>query len=540
MQIVLDKIRRRKMVRKIFAILVVVLVLTSLFGCKPTEPTQQPEAQPTTASAEPTKAPEPTTAPPKETVMLDYYIVGNGDTPARPAVEEAINAYIEPLIGAKVTFHIIGWGDWASKAVTAIEAGEKMDIFFTADWYYYMQLATEGLLTPLNDDNGPDGNLLEQYGQGILRTLNPAFITGSQIDGVSYAIPTNKELSVPWGFVYNATIADEIGFTDADAANAKSMKDLEPWLEKALAAHPDMYPYLTDGTMGFMPWIHAFATNISDYVINTNAIPDASGKVDESIFVPFETDFMKDYLNTVRDWYTKGYINPDAGLSTFDTGQYLNAGNFFIEPMPLKGNNIKAQELVIASGNPDLKLKEIYGMPKVINTSDAGGSMLSIPTSSPNPVEAMKLIDLMHTDAKLINMMLYGVEGTNWQLDPDGRVNILDDGWISAHPGAWVWADITIQYVTNKEDPEKNQLLIDYAKDAFPEPSLGFRFRTEPVAAELTALSSVVDGSQRALMTGYVDPTVELPKFIQAMKDAGLDKVLAEVQKQYDEWTAKK
>ena len=45
---------------------------------------------------------------------------------------------------------------------------------------------------------------------------------------------------------------------------------------------------------------------------------------------------------------------------------------------------------------------------------------------------------------------------------------------------------------------------------------------------------------QRALMTGNVDPTVELPKYLQALKDAGLDKVKAEVEKQYTEWKAKK
>jgi putative aldouronate transport system substrate-binding protein len=240
------------------------------------------------------------------------------------------------------------------------------------------------------------------------------------------------------------------------------------------------------------------------------------------------------------DWNTKKYINPDAYLSTFNTSDSLNAGKFFIEPMPLKGNNIKAQELAIASGNPDLKLKEIYGMPKIVVSSDTGGSMLAIPKASDHPVEAMKLLNLMHTDSKLINMMLYGVEGTHWTLDPDGRVNVINDGWIKAHPGAWVWADITIQKVTNKEDPNKNKMLIDYSKDALAHPSLGFRFRTEPVSAELTAITTARDGMQRALMTGSVDPAVELPKYIQALKDAGLDKVKAELEKQYSEWTKTK
>ena len=95
----------------------------------------KPTAAPTEAPAatdEP--APEPTPVP--ETVTLDYYWVANADTDQRSLVEAAINEYIEPLIGANVVFHLVGWGDWATKAVTGLQAGEKMDIFFTADWWH--------------------------------------------------------------------------------------------------------------------------------------------------------------------------------------------------------------------------------------------------------------------------------------------------------------------------------------------------------------------------------------------------------------------
>ena len=74
----------------------------------------------------------------------------------------------------------------------------------------------------MNDDDGEYGNLLEEYGQDILAGLNPAFVTGTQIDGVNYAVPTNKELTVPEGFIYNVAVAEEIGFTEEDAANIKS------------------------------------------------------------------------------------------------------------------------------------------------------------------------------------------------------------------------------------------------------------------------------------------------------------------------------
>ena len=37
-----------------------------------------------------------------------------------------------------------------------------------------------------------------------------------------------------------------------------------------------------------------------------------------------------------------------------------------------------------------------------------------------------------------------------------------------------------------------------------------------------------------------VDPEVELPKFISKLKVAGIDDIIAEAQKQFDEWKALK
>jgi putative aldouronate transport system substrate-binding protein len=540
------EIRRGNVAKKIFALLLVVFLLTSAFGCTPAPATSAP-GQATTAPGAATNAPAaaaatntPPPAPVEEIVVLDYYWVGNADTDQRPLVEAAINNYVGPLIGVNVVFHIVGWGDWASKAVTGLQAGEKMDIFFTADWWHYMQLASEGLFRPLNDDAGEYGNLLKEHGQGIVNTLNPAFITGTQIDGVNYAVPTNKELTVPEGFVYNVTWAEEIGLTPEEAANIKSFEDMEPWLEKAKAAYPSEYPYMTDGRPGFQPWVPDFAAGVPGNIISMKFEPDSNGVFDETIVSTMETDWAMQHSAKLHEWYLKGWIHPDAGLTTFDTATVMNAGKFLFTPQPLKGSNIKAQELINSSGNADLKLGEIYTQSKINITVHSGGSMLAIPMLSDHPVEAMKFINLMHTDSKLLNMMLFGVEGTHWDFEADGRVNLKNSAWYGAHPGAWTLGNTTLQAVSNKEDPKKNQMLIDYSDDSINHASLGFRFRTEPVAAELTALNAVVDGMNRALMTGYVDPAVELPKYIDALKAAGLDTVKAEVEKQYTAWKAAK
>lgn len=513
--------------RKFTSLLLFVAILALLAGCAP--------AAAPSAGGDSTQGSSSSSS---SVVVLDYYWIGNGDTDQRAAVEAAINEYVEPLIGVNVNFNIVGWGDWDTKAITALQAGEDADIFFTADWRNYMQLVTQGLFLPLNDDNSEYGNLLEQYGQEIVKGLNPAFITGTQIDGVNYAVPTNKELTVPEGFIYNVTLAEEIGFTEAEAANIKGLRDLEPWLEKAKAARPDEYPYLTDGGGGFQPFVPGFAAGVPSGLVGMRYEPDASGNFDETIVSTVETDWAAEHTAIMREWYTKGWIHPDAGLTTFNTGEIRNAGRFFIESQPLKGSNIKAQELINASGNPDLELKEIYSQSKVNITTHSGGSMLAIPIVSDHPAEAMKFINLMHSDSTLLNMMLFGVQGTHWELEADGRVNIIESGWYGAHGGAWTLGNTLLQAVSNREDPDKNRLLIEYSNDSVDHPSLGFRFRTDPVAAELTALSAVSDGLHRALMTGYVDPAVELPNYIEALKAAGLDTVKAEVEKQYAEWKA--
>jgi putative aldouronate transport system substrate-binding protein len=68
-----------------------------------------------------------------------------------------------------------------------------------------------------------------------------------------------------------------------------------------------------------------------------------------------------------------------------------------------------------------------------------------------------------------------------------------------------------------------------------------FVFDPTPVSAELTALSTVDTQFGQPLELGLVDiddPDAGLNAWMQAQKDAGLDKVMAELQKQLDAFVA--
>ena len=142
------------MSKKIVALLMALVLVFAMTACAKTEtPAPTESAAPAESAETPTEsadAPETPVAGEDdgEIYTLNYYQIGNQDTNTREAVQDAINAYIEPLIGADVEFSVIGWGDWDSKALTALQAGEKIDIFFTADWKSYMRSVTQNCFLP--------------------------------------------------------------------------------------------------------------------------------------------------------------------------------------------------------------------------------------------------------------------------------------------------------------------------------------------------------------------------------------------------------
>jgi len=67
-------------------------------------------------------------------------------------------------------------------------------------------------------------------------------------------------------------------------------------------------------------------------------------------------------------------------------------------------------------------------------------------------------------------------------------------------------------------------------------PLLGFSFNAEAVKTELAATSSVFKQYADVFNNGFDDPAKVLPEFLDKMSKAGADKIIAEKQKQIDEW----
>jgi putative aldouronate transport system substrate-binding protein len=447
-------------------------------------------------------------------------------------VEEAMNKILQSKINATIELMPIDWGQWDSKANLMIASREKFDIIFTAQWNGHAVNVSKGAFLPLNDDTLDQyGNLLTKYGQGIIDSLSPTFLEGAEINGKNYAVPTNKELAAQGGVIYREDIAQELGL---DMTQVKTIQDLEPILKTIKEKKPKMVPLFFRNGENFD----------SHYFLQTDALGDASIpgvilKDQDSTKVVISSD-LDPYLETLkisRDFMKKGYINKDAATTSLGTGEALKSGNVFMITASLKPG--KDAELANSNGMQG-KLKQIEMTAKTVSTGDTAGSMLGISSTSDDPARAMMFINLLHTDHELNNLLNFGIEGVHYEKVSTNIIKATN-ATKNYNPGAsWMFGNQFLNYIWETEDPQKWEKFKAFNEDAKKSPGLGFTFNAEPVKTEVAALVNVGKEYDPALDTGSVDSDKVLPKYREKLKAAGLEKILAEKQKQLDAFLAAK
>lgn len=145
----------------------------------------------------------------------------------------------------------------------------------------------------------------------------------------------------------------------------------------------------------------------------------------------------------------------------------------------------------------------------------------------------------VHTNSSATNDYI-NIEGTHYQVNADGMAEYLpgqNANTCTYHLGSAISNVNSIRW--NTENPEYAKLLIDSNSNSQKSVALGFAFNTENVTNEITQLDNVCAKYQIGLESGAMDPETVLPEFIKALKDAGIEKVIAEKQAQLNAFLGK-
>lgn len=449
----------------------------------------------------------------KKDVELVWYNIG---TPQKDTdlVMAEVSKYTSEKIGVTVKMKQIDFGDYTQKMQVLTQSGEQMDILFTASWGFdYVQNARKGAFLELND-------LLDQYGQGIKETLDPAFLEGSKVDGKNYGIPANKELPAQEVWRFNKQWLDKYNL---DISGVKSMESLEPLLQTIKDNEPNVVPFMID--RNFIPTIPY------DYIIQNLPLAVKLDTTDYKIVNILETPELKESLNTMRKYYQAGFVASEVATTT-DNSDLTLTGNWFMDrptTQPFADNLWTA-----ALGYPVVSTPATDAI--TYNWS-VMGSLQAISANSEHPVEAMKFLNLLNTDSYLRNLVDSGIEGVHYEKIGDNVAKNLDKSRDYDMP-TFAIGNIMLTYLQEGDPENKWEGFREFNEAGTDAPLLGFNFDGSNVSAELAALTNAKDQFWAPIMTGSVDPDKYIPMAIEQLKAAGLDTVMAEAQKQLDEWVA--
>ncbi len=460
-------------------------------------------------------------APPSE-IVLGWWI--QSDKPADfDKVFDAVNEILLEKANAMIVDTVnMNFGNYRDQLTLMLSGSEHLDAFacYRVD---FTSFASKGQIIPIDD-------LLNEYGQGIIEAVGMKYLEAGKIDGKQYGLTTNRDLAMDYGYVMVKSIVDKYNI-NLDAVESDA--DMEAIFQTIAENEPDMVPFA----------MYQGSRPMADYFVPCDPLSDYFGVLmnygwdDTNVVNLFETQDYKDYVYQMRDWYNKGYILKD-GLTVSDyPNDLLAAGRAFSTFSNLKpGFDIKQSALV---GVPviSVAVTETH-----TNTSIPQTMQWCIANNSVDPEGTMRALNVFYSDEEVMNLLAWGIEDEHYVFTEDGHITypegINSDTIAYDLNQGWLFGNQYLTHVWEGDPIDLYDQLKNWNDTAIPSMAFGFTYDSTPVKTEIAAVTNVCNEFRKGLEFGVIDPDGTLEQFQSRLKQAGIDKIVAEKQAQLDTWLA--
>lgn len=447
-----------------------------------------------------------------ESVNIVWYRTAWTDNADEKLVEEAINEYIEPLIGVTVTVMTDGKD---TPLNLALGAGEEIDLFWTSGGRL-QEFIDGGIAYDLTD-------VIKDY-PTLYESMPESVWEASQRVGKNYYIPMYKETGTGFGVSFPTELIEKYGW---DLSTVKELKDLEPMIADCYADGME-YAYSVGGSDVYKPLALDDFAFLSDYAVVDRDDPT-------KVLNLLETPEYKEYLDMIYSWNQAGYINPteasEHNVMEQRTQLIAEEQNAFWMYTQIP-DAAASESQRVDHDMTVLPLTKVY-----VDTDSTTGSAYMINANTEKIDACLKFLGLLSTDETLANLAAYGIEGKHYTLTDEGRVSLIADSGYT-YPGVWIVCNVMAPTLMEGEADDKKEQYDVFNANTEISCTAGFTFDKTNVEAEMTALNAVVEEYQLLLERGFYDPETYLPEYQEKLEGAGLETVLAEMQTQYDAWLA--
>ena len=458
------------------------------------------------------------------TITLDMstlFIVPNLE--ATQKVEDQLNDYLLNTLHETFKVHLIitAISDYFQKIPMELASGgddapDVVQVFSMADW------VNNGYILALDDYLGKElkptvdliGNVL---GSG-------------KMAGHTYMIPRYFGTVLDWKFIYNKALVDAAG---VDVSKATNIETLGEVLAELKTAYPDEH---------FLVYCDQF-NRLYGLMDHTSVVGTYAATVGESTTLKnyYETDAYKNAIYKAYEFRQKGYADPEGSANTLSHDAVVMGGS---SKGVIMGHSAQADGIASMFTKTNTYGAEFGAVTIGIDDLSTDTLGIGIAHYCKDPAAAARFINLLYTDEFVWITIIYGAEGQDYVWNADHTKVKYPDGLdFNSVPYNCIYSCGMIgngfqglEYETSDESGSDRNYGKELMNKAWCPPLYGFTPTTVNVMNEIAAVSNVVDQYNNVLIYGDVNPDEVYPQFLAALKEAGIDKIIADYQAQADEW----
>ena len=513
--------------KKIIALLLVAVMMLSLVACGGSKAPAETKAPAADAPA--------ADAPAADAGTTEYPVIRMAytrlfSTEDEPLVEAAMNEILREIAQAEIDLVPVDFGSMQTQFNLLLSGGsDSIDIFSS---FWYMPLATlhaNGQLADLTELLNAHPEVLDLFKD------YPEVLECCKVNGQYYALPTVAPYSSPMLFLVKETDAKN---ANIDWTGVDTLDEVTEVIRKLKEANPDAY-YIPGATETY--WV----PKDIDYLGDTQFLGVLTDPLNSTTVENYyESEYFINFLENVKAWQELGVITPDPMSNTMPNLMALQMGMCNGTP----GYGWDLEEWCYEANTQGQYGDNIVGCQigdRLITTGNVGTYLWHITSFAKDKEAAMRVLAAFYTNTELNHLLGNGVEGNNYVVNEAGLL-AYPEGEDNTNCG---WTGMGASYNLPNSNgctpwffqPSNFWELVDQTnKESKPSLALGFNFDASEVADQVTACANVVAQYYLPLINGELDIDATLPVFQQALRDAGIEDIVAAKQAQLDAWLASK
>ncbi len=402
-----------------------------------------------------------------------------------------------------------------------INSGRRVDLFYSGDMInrgFPDGITNSHMLAYQNNLILPFENFIDtEDGQAIYKIFNDTYWNSLRING-----KINGILAMGNGISATGGIFIKRGFADSSISQINTGYDLDIWKPALLKMKNNGYIYPLSLCDDFASCIEFLGYTFIDAAIAVDSDRDAFNVFEDADFI--------NYLRQANELADEGFIDPDIN-APFEEKSFQVLGKSF--------NNITEHEGY-----------DLYqtASPVVQSMSSA----VCISSTSLYPDEAVKLLAMAVTDQEFADALVYGKEGVDFER-AEGRV-VAKPGHSLSFLLPWYTGLYYFCSPSFNDSLDKKQIYMEHINKAATTPLTGFTFYSKGWEDKILKINEIVKNallihivtgnSERGQSTGLLiglnpDWEATVGKIVSDLKNAGIDELINEVNRQLTNWKSK-